>query len=145
MKARLSLTLLGLALALAGCTAGQTSQTDIARREEAGQSPLLSPIEREAVLSGRILPGMSEEMVAASWGLPRHVASQPGPHAAETWEYAPRDAAPFGARLTFIGGTLTTVERLSSDGLLGVAGLDASPGAALPGRSDPGLGTRQQR
>lgn len=143
MNVRHMLTLIGLGLALAGCTAGHNTQTDIARREEAGQSPLLSPDEREAVLHGRILPGMSEEMVAASWGVPRHVATRPGVRATETWEYAPRDAAPFGARLTFVNGTLVQVERASSTGLLGVAGLESSSAPTAAGHVETGRSTRQ--
>lgn len=143
MNARHFLTLIGLGLALAGCTAGHNTQTDIARREEAGRSPLLSPDEREAVLHGRILPGMSEEMVAASWGVPRHVATRPGARGAETWEYAPRDAAPFGALLTFVNGTLIQVERPSSTGLPGVAGIEPTSAPAASGHVELGRSARQ--
>lgn len=124
MKPYVHVCFVVLAAGLAGCSASPTTELDLARRREAIQSPLLTPEQREAVSRGRILPGMTEEMVAASWGVPRRVDSRhDSGQSLETWDFGPREGAPFGARLTFESGVLARLERARSSELEGVAGL----------------------
>ena len=80
-------------------------------------SEFLAPEVRNAILDGRLLLGMSEEMVAASWGLPRHVGvgGRRG-QVRETWEYGARQAQGWETVLTFEGGTLTAMERSRTRG-----------------------------
>lgn len=125
-----------LALVLGGCAGGPSARLDVARRAEAVQSPLLTPDQRQAMAEGRVLPGMSEEMVAASWGVPRRMESRQETHALlETWEFGPRVGAPFGARLTFEDGILERMERPSGADLLGVIGVDSPSSASMAERS----------
>lgn len=125
------------ALGLAGCATGPSTELDLARREEAVSSPLLTPEQREAVAQGRILTGMTEEMVAASWGVPRRMESrQFEALLMEYWEFGPREGAPFGARLTFESGILAAVERPPGTGFLGLAGLASTAAVPTPERHD---------
>jgi hypothetical protein len=110
-------------LALVGCAAG-TVRLDTERRVAAVDSnQLLAPEVRSAILDGRLLLGMSEGMVAASWGLPRHVdVGIRGGRVRETWEYGARQARGWETMLTFDDGTLTAMERSRTRGGADVLG-----------------------
>jgi hypothetical protein len=78
---------LGLLLAAAvaaGCTSPQFSRID--RHRELYES---WPLEvRQAVLDGKVEPGMNTDMVAVAWGKPSEVITRAnGPHEDEIWIY----------------------------------------------------------
>jgi hypothetical protein len=71
----------------------------------------LSPDVRAAILEGRIEIGMSQEMVAAAWGLPRFAGRETRfGHPCEVWLYGPRRSRGFDATLTFENGFLVSLE-----------------------------------
>lgn len=93
-------------LALAGC-AGTASKMDSERRLMAVDSRAVPPDIREAILQGRVLIGMSDGMVAASWGMPRAVRLNPAAGAVrETWTYGVDRTPGYEAELIFEAGTL---------------------------------------
>jgi hypothetical protein len=100
-----AMVLLGC-LALAGC-AGTASRVDSERRLMAVESRSVPPDIREAIIQGRVLIGMSDGMVAASWGMPKTVRSKPAANAVrETWTYGVDRTPGYEAELTFEDGTL---------------------------------------
>lgn len=104
-------------LALVGCAAGTTSLDTQRRLAAVDTNEFLAPQVRNAILEGRLLLGMSEEMVAASWGLPRHVSvSHRDGQARGVWEYGARQGWGWETVLVFEGGTLTRMERSRTRG-----------------------------
>lgn len=100
-----AMVLLGC-LALAGC-AGTASRMDSERRLMAVESRSVPPDIREAILEGRVVIGMSDGMVAASWGMPKTVRLNPAAGAVrETWTYGVERTPGYEAELTFEDGTL---------------------------------------
>lgn len=86
---------------VAGCSSPQFSR--IERSREAYES---WPLEmRQAVLDGRIEPGMTPEMVEVAWGKPDEViARRNGPHEDEIWIYRKTSGGDYVYPTTPIGG-----------------------------------------
>jgi hypothetical protein len=86
---------------VAGCSSPQFSR--IERSREAYES---WPLEmRQAVLDGRIEPGMTPEMVEVAWGKPDEViARRNGPHEDEIWIYRKSSGADYVYPTPPIGG-----------------------------------------
>jgi hypothetical protein len=106
---------IGVMAALAGC-AGTTGRLDTERRLTAVEKADLNDDVRNAILGGRVLVGMSEGMVAASWGLPHSVrASTDGGH--EWWSYGSRFTPGWETTLVFHGGTLVDVRSTRVQGV----------------------------
>lgn len=86
---------------LAGCSSPQFSRIENSR--EAYES---WPLEmRQAVLDGRIEPGMTPEMVEVAWGKPDEViARRNGPHEDEIWIYRKTSGGDYVYPTTPMGG-----------------------------------------
>jgi len=107
-----------LSLGFAGC-AGMTATGDDERRLLAVQDQNLDPEVRRAILEGRVVLGMSEGMVAASWGLPRNITDMGDTGIrTEVWGYGERLTPGWDASLTFEAGTLVDIQRTRLQGIL---------------------------
>src|SRR5512140_1171013 len=103
-------------LFLVGC-AGTTGALDAERRLTAVEGQNIRTEVRDAILDGRVFVGMSDAMVAASWGLPRHVyVATAGTK--ETWVYGERLTPGWETRLIFDDGTLIDMERSRVQGVV---------------------------
>lgn len=77
----LSVALLGAAAGLAGCASSQMNRID--RHRDIYET---WPLEvRQAVLDGKVEPGMNADMVVVAWGKPSEVATSPAGD--EIWVY----------------------------------------------------------
>lgn len=82
---------------LTGCS---TAQRDMQRRSAYVDShPELSEDMAESIIAERVMVGMTEDMVAASWGQPSRTQEIKDEHAAVLWVYGN----------AFVGGPLTNL------------------------------------
>jgi hypothetical protein len=105
-------------LGLMGC-AGTASRLDTERRLMAVENRPMAPEIRQAILQGRVLVGMSDGMVAASWGMPRKVCLDPdGSAARETWIYGVNRTPGYESELIFERGILVEMKATRLHGVL---------------------------
>lgn len=97
------------AIGLTGC-AGTTGRVDTERRLTAVENTDLRDDVRRAILAGQVMVGMSEGMVAASWGLPRSVRAMLV-EGRESWSYGSRFTPGWETTLIFEHGTLVDVQK----------------------------------
>jgi hypothetical protein len=103
------------AMGFSGC-AGTTAGLDAERRLTAVQENDLDDTVRKAILNGRVMVGMTEGMVAASWGLPHSVRSSVS-DGWESWSYGSRFTPGWETTLIFEDGTVVDVHRIPVRGV----------------------------
>jgi hypothetical protein len=107
-------------LGLFGC-AGTTASLDQERRLTAVENPDVPLEVRNAILGGRVMIGMSDGMVAASWGLPRQVDVDKAPGSRrETWVYGSRLTPGWETTLVFDNGTVVDMQQKRVQGIVSV-------------------------
>ena len=101
------------AMGFSGC-AGTTGNLDAERRLTAVQENDLDDPVSEAILDGRVRVGLTEGMVAASWGIPYSVSNSDG---WEWWSYGSRFTPGWETTLIFEEGTVVDVHRTRVHGV----------------------------
>jgi outer membrane protein assembly factor BamE (lipoprotein component of BamABCDE complex) len=77
--------LVGTALVVAGCTS--VDRAAMKRSLYVDQHPELPEVTAEAILTGQIMVGMTDDMVQTAWGKPVRVESVESDDAAVQWIY----------------------------------------------------------